>query len=461
MLRTTTIKNGDLRGTSAADPRITSYRGIPYATPPVGKLRWCRPEPCGDWDGVKDCLEFAPIAMQSIPGLDKENIYTGEWNVDPEISMSEDCLYLNVWTPAKTKAENLPVYVWFHGGALQWGNTAEMEFDGERIARRGIVVVTVAYRLNVFGFFAHPSFLEKDGPESLNLGNLDQQFALRWIRENITAFGGNPEQITIGGQSAGGGSVITQLNSVENRNCIKGAIIESGIFHDPHQKLFELTRGEALEQGSEFLKYLGVSTIDEARKLSAEYIRDKNDEFNKFWGTVVDGNYQTGTYRENIENKKFLDVPLFIGWTDNEFLVEEIKESKVSSIEIGSRRLLECRERAGYATPAYLYEFGADIPGKDRPGAFHSSDLWFFFETLAKCTRPFMGGHYDLARQMCNYWCNFIKTGDPNGVDADGSRQESWNAYVKKQPHVMWFFDKPEQRVMPAKEEVQQYIDSL
>ena len=140
--------------------------------------------------------------MQSIPGLDKENIYTKEWNVDSEIPMSEDSLYLNVWTPAGTPEDSLPVFVWIHGGALQWGNSAEMEFDGERLARRGIVVVTINYRLNVFGFLAHQDML--NGKGDMNVGNLDQQFALRWTKENIRAFGGDPECITIGGQSAGG-----------------------------------------------------------------------------------------------------------------------------------------------------------------------------------------------------------------------------------------------------------------
>ncbi len=154
MLKTVKTENGYVRGIPAADPRVISFKGIPFAAPPVGDLRWRAPQPARDWEGVRDCLEFAPISMQSIPGLNEENIYTREWNVDPTIPMNEDCLYLNVWTPAVSETDKLPVYVWYFGGGLQWGNPAEMEFDGERLARRGIVVVTVNYRLNAVGGIA-------------------------------------------------------------------------------------------------------------------------------------------------------------------------------------------------------------------------------------------------------------------------------------------------------------------
>ena len=137
MLREVRVENGTVRGLPAADPRITSFKGIPFAAPPVGDLRWRAPQPAADWNGVLECYRFAPISMQHIPGLDETNIYTREWNVDPDIEMSEDCLYLNVWTPAKRADEKLPVFVWYFGGGLREGNPAEMEFDGERIARRG------------------------------------------------------------------------------------------------------------------------------------------------------------------------------------------------------------------------------------------------------------------------------------------------------------------------------------
>ena len=158
-----------------ATPRITVYRGIPFAAPPVGKLRWCAPQPAANWAGVRDCLEFAPISMQGTPGENPDELYAREWHVDPQIPMDEDCLYLNIWTPAVTGDEKLPVFRVVFGGGFQCGYTAEMEFDGERLARRGMVVVTVNYRVNVFGFFAHPELTAEAPDAPANFGLLDQQ----------------------------------------------------------------------------------------------------------------------------------------------------------------------------------------------------------------------------------------------------------------------------------------------
>ena len=357
MLKIVKTENGLVRGLPAADPRVISFKGIPFAAPPVGELRWKAPQPAADWEGVRDCLEFAPISMQSIPGLDEENIYTREWNVDPSIPMSEDCLYLNVWTPAKSEKDRLPVFVWYFGGALQWGNTAEMEFDGERLARRGIVVVTVNYRLNVFGFLAHPELLEEAPDAPANFGNLDQQYGLFWTKRNIAAFGGDPDNITIGGQSAGGGSVLTQLNCEGNRGYIQKAIVESGVFLDPYQERLKLTREQALEQGKRFFEYLGVRTLEEARALPAEFIRDKNDAFGAFWVTIPDGVYQTDTYWNNMAAGRFLDVPILTGYTEDEFLtkpqasnMEELKkEAKEKFGERAGEFLRLIQEKGGKA----------------------------------------------------------------------------------------------------------------
>ena len=192
MIREAKTENGWVRGIEAADPRITVFKGIPFAAPPIGENRWRAPQPAADWEGVRDASRFAPISMQSIPGLGTD-VYCKEWHVDPEIPMDEDCLYLNVWTSAKTVDEKQPVLVWYFGGGLQWGYPSEMEFDGERLAKRGVVVVTVNYRINCFGFLAHKD-LTKEAPEApTNFGNLDQQAGLRWVVRNIASFGGDPE----------------------------------------------------------------------------------------------------------------------------------------------------------------------------------------------------------------------------------------------------------------------------
>jgi para-nitrobenzyl esterase len=481
MLRIVKVENGTIRGLPAADPRITSFKGIPFAAPPVGENRWRAPQPAKDWVGDLKALEFAPISMQAPTVIEEDNIYTREWAVDPDISMDEDCLYLNVWTPACSSDEKLPVFVWYFGGGLQVGHTAEMEFDGERIARRGIVVVTVNYRLNVFGFLCHPEITAEAPGAPANFGNLDQQAGTQWVKRNITAFGGDPENITIGGQSAGGGSVLSQLTSPQNEGLCNRAIIQSGIFTMLYPSNFMLgvnvNLEEAEQEGVKFFEFLGVSSLAEARKLDAKYIRDKSMEYNKFWGTIVDNKFSVGNSFELFLDNKRLMVPVLLGHTSTEFFsipdVKKLDEFRNLAVEMfgddAEEYLQLCQAQCGnidevikkasvcgieYAirvaghenrhtdAPLYYYNFDGEIPGWDNPGTFHSVDLWFFFETLAKCWRPFIGKHYDLARQMCNYWANFISCGNPNGKDSTGEDMEHWEPYSSEAPYGMVFKDK-------------------
>jgi len=281
MLRQTIIRNGKVRGLPGNDPRITVYKGIPFAQPPVGDLRWKAPHPCEDWEGTLEAYNFGPISVQDQPAVGTD-IYCKEWHVVPDIPMSEDCLYLNVWTPAKTTDEKLPVLFWIFGGGFQWGYTAEMEFNGERLARRGIVVVSVNYRLAALGFLAHPNLTAESPDAPANFGLLDQQAGLRWVKDNISAFGGDPDNITIAGQSAGGGSVLNQITNEDNFGLIKGAVIMSGMIRFPGDGddiLLPVTLEKAEAKGKEFLNFLGVNSIEEARKLDAFFIRDKYDEW--------------------------------------------------------------------------------------------------------------------------------------------------------------------------------------
>lgn len=477
MLRTAKTENGLVRGIEAADPRITAFKGIPFAAPPVGKNRWRAPQPAENWEGVRDVCRFAPISMQSTPGLGTD-IYCREWHVDPEIEMSEDCLYLNIWTGAGSAEERRPVLVWFFGGALQWGYPAEMEFDGERLARRGVVVVTVNYRINCFGFLAHPE-ITREAPEApANFGNLDQQAGIRWVVRNIEAFGGDPQNITIAGQSAGGGSVLAQMACPGNAGLFQRAAIMSAMIRSPYRAGGlgnPMPLADAEKAGEDFFAFLGVKTLAEARELDAFYIRDKYDEYMRshpLLGGVEDGIFCVGDPLKLMARGKTMDIPIMAGNTADEFLSyleadsSEELAGKVEGI-FGDKagEVLACpetHERSGghYAKvngiectvkgealyvskrggqPFYYYRFTPDIPGEDNPGAFHSVDLWFFFETLAKCWRPFVGRHYDLARQMCNYWVNFIKTGDPNGRDADGSEMPFWDSYNEEHHTEMVF----------------------
>ena len=482
MLRIVQVKNGTIKGLPAADPRITSFKGIPFAAPPVGENRWRAPQPAHDWEGVLKAYEFAPVSMQVRQELDDNNIYTREWAVEPDIAMSEDCLYLNVWTPAKQADEKLPVFVWYFGGGLQVGHTAEMEFDGERIARRGVVVVTINYRLNVFGFICHPEITAESPDTPANFGHLDQQAATRWVKENIEAFGGDPSNITIGGQSAGGGSVLSQLTSPQNEGLFQRAIIQSGIYKEVYPSTgrprFHISLEEAEQEGIKFFEYLGVSSLQEARQLDAVYLRDKAVEYRGFWGTVRDHAFNVGNpFELFLQNKRYM-VPVMLGHTSSEFFstpevdtLEDLrklavqlfdndadkflalcgandgnlelikKRASVSSIEYAIRIISQANADTKANTPLYYYNFDAEIPGWDNPGTFHSVDLWFFFETLAKCWRPFVSKHYDLASQMCNYWANFIRTGDPNGLHSTGEPLPYWEPITPEAPFGMLFAD--------------------
>lgn len=479
MLREVTTKYGKIKGLPAADPRVTAFKGIPFAAPPVGELRWRAPQPCAKWEGELEAYSFAPISVQDRPGLGTD-IYCREWHVDSKIEINEDCLYLNVWTPAKATDEKLPVLVWYFGGGLQWGYPSEMEFDGERLARRGIIVVTINYRLNVLGFFAHPELTKANKEESSNFGYLDQQAATCWVKENIEAFGGDPENITIAGQSAGGGSVMGQMVNKENEGLFKKAMIMSGVIGSPYRESefpAPMDKATAEKWGEGFIKSLGVKSIDEARKLSSEQILSGYNKYiqnNPRMFSIKDDIFIKGDPLQMMLIGDCLDIPVMAGNTTDEFLnslvakdddelkavakekfdgdadiflnFKEVKElSKddsygiVSGIELSVKSIFEELKKKGSNNNFYYYRFNADIPGEDNPGTFHSVDLWFFFETLAKCSRPYVGRHYDLSRMMANYWTNFIKTGDPNGYDADGTAMIQWAPYEADNNYEMEF----------------------
>ncbi|MBO4864250.1 MAG: carboxylesterase family protein [Eubacterium sp.] len=453
MIREVRVENGILRGMPSADPRVTAFRGVPFAAPPVGKNRWRAPQPCENWEGVREAYTFAPISMQDQPAVG-EDVYCKEWHVDKDIPMDEDCLYLNVWTPANSVDEKLPVLVWFFGGAFQWGYTAEMEFDGERLARRGIIVVTVNYRLAVMGFMCHPEITKESPDAPANFGLLDQQAGLHWVYRNIAAFGGDPENITIAGQSAGGGSVLQQLTCEKNYDIVKGAVIMSGMIDMegmPGDIFKPLTLEEAEKKGEEFFEYIGVKTLEEARSIDAKRIRDLYGEYSpmnfapnsppdigKKMFPIIDGVNYLGNPLTRVKEGKYPDVPVITGYTSDEFTfggVNIVKKSVTNAVTAA----LENAKAAGKDKKFYVYCFDPDIPGEDNPGTFHSVDLWFWFETISKCWRPFRGRHYDLARKMANYFADFVKAHDPNGVDDDGKEMAGWKPFSIEDKEEMVF----------------------
>ncbi|MBQ8995804.1 MAG: carboxylesterase family protein [Oscillospiraceae bacterium] len=489
MLRETKTENGRVRGVVATDARITVYKGIPFAADTSGENRWRPPQPAKDWEGVRDCSEFGPIPMQRIPGRDPEAFYSKEWHVDPAVPMGEDCLRANIWTPARSTDEKLPVMVWIFGGGLQEGYPHEMEFDGERIASRGVILVSIGYRVNVFGLLCHPEITAENPEAPANFAFQDQAYGIAWVKRNIANFGGDPNNITIFGQSAGGMSILAQMASPKTKGLFQKGIIESiggmnpvvptcmGMPQDP----LDLQE----KRGIEFFEQLGVKSLAEARALDAQYILDKFYEGFRFWGAVIDGKFLPKSIDETIVANELHDVPFMIGNTKDEFLIpidgeddaavdawidrsfgdkaEEYRaivkampgdyrtNATVHQMWLGNLMMDELAAKQG--RKFYSYVFGPTIPGDDA-GSFHSCDLWFQFETLMKCWRPFDGHHFDLSRKICNYWTNFAKNGDPNGLDKDGTPMPEWTPYTTESPYSIHLYDEiaMEEGSMPAKD---------
>ena len=474
MLKIVKTENGLVRGLPGNNTRISVFKGIPFAEPPIGENRWKAPKPCKDWEGIYDAYKFAPISVQDQPGIGTD-VYCKEWHVDPDIEISEDCLYLNVWTNAKSADDKLPVLVWIFGGGFQWGYTAEMEFNGENLAKKGIVVVTVNYRLGAIGFLSHPD-LFKESPEApANFGLLDQQAGIKWVKRNIAAFGGDPDNITIAGQSAGGGSVLNHLTSESSIGLYNKAIILSGIIQFPYIKDFVMsprTVDDACSYGVKFFEKLGVKTVEEARKLDAAFIREEYAKFREsegfFFTPMIDNVFIKDDPFKLFLEGKHAHVPVMSGNTYDEFPSfifadsKEDFEAKAREIfgstaddflsfpeaqkNIGnmyaSVRAIECAVKAAFShndKPGYYYSFEPDIPGDDDPGTFHSVDLWFFFDNLDKCWRPCTGRHFDIARQMSIYFANFVKSGDPNGNDVDDTPLPLWKPYTPDFKNEMHF----------------------
>ena len=510
MLRITKTENGMVRGAPGTDARITVFKGIPFADDTSGENRWRPAQPVKDWVGIRDCLEFGPIPMQKTPGEDPNAFYSKEWHVDPQVPMGEDCLRVNIWTPARKTDEKLPVMVWIFGGGYKEGYPHEMEFDGERIASRGVILVSVAYRVNVFGFLCHPDITAENPEAPANLGLLDQRAGIAWVKRNIANFGGDPENITIFGQSAGGGSVTYHLCAPGNEGLFQKAIVQSfgGItpVYPPSSFPKNKTLAQAEEIGVRFFREsLGVETLAEARKLDGRFILKKFLETGLWLEVVIDGTYVLGEFSDVIRSGGMMKVPMIVGHNTGESVTgpdrygpmdslvkERVTEDDVQAWleknlgEYGPGYRAVCEKLAPGADPGtlakamdlngselrvgllgkvcfeqgrpiYTYAFGPTIPG-DNAGAFHSCDLWFEFETLMKCWRPFDGHHFDIARKMCNYWTNFAKTGDPNGLDADGTPMPQWDLYTGV-PCRMQFFDQISQRKGPLEARMQYLYD--
>ncbi|MGB3799664.1 MAG: carboxylesterase family protein, partial [Lewinella sp.] len=315
----TQVTNGTLEGNYSTRTGVQAYLGIPFAAPPVDELRWQPPQPASDWQGVRMAKDFGPRPVQRY-------VYSDMRFRSP--SVSEDCLYLNVWSPAKEKETGLPVLVYFYGGGFQAGSGDERRYDGERLAQEGVVVVTPNYRLNIFGFLAHPELSAESGyGGSGNYGLMDQAAAIQWVKDNIEAFGGDPDKITIAGESAGSMSVSAQTVSPLARDLIAGAVGESGSVVNPQRPVTPLEAGE--EWGEKFLAANGFASLADLRGASTRAIYEAYN--NAQLGSppvVIDGYFLTEDPAVTFSTGQQAQVPLLVGWTSTERPWGQFPENK-------------------------------------------------------------------------------------------------------------------------------------
>jgi para-nitrobenzyl esterase len=318
-----TIANGVLEGTLEKSG-IRSFKGIPFAQPPVAELRWKEPQPVTNWTGIYKADHFGNNGMQKAVFGDMSFRSKG---------MSEDCLYLNVWSPANPGKAKLPVLVYFYGGGFVAGDGSEARYDGEQMAKKGIVTLTVNYRLGIFGFMAHPDLTKESAHHSSgNYGLLDQHAALKWVQENIAAFGGDPKRVTIAGESAGSIAVSAQMASPLSKNLIAGAIGESGAMIYPTLAAVTLAEGE--QKGAAFAAKLGIADIAGLRKIPAEQLLD--DSYKNGMGgapATIDGYFLTAMPAAIFAKGEQAKVPLLVGWNSAEVPYQSLLRADAPSPE--------------------------------------------------------------------------------------------------------------------------------
>jgi para-nitrobenzyl esterase len=470
------IANGTLEGTGPQASGIREFKGIPFAEPPMGDLRWSAPQPVKNWEGVKATTQFGPRCMQG--SLFGDMVFRSN-------GMGEDCLYLNVWTPAKSGNERLPVLVYFFGGGFVAGDGSEPRYDGESMAKKGIVALTVNYRLGVFGFMAHPELTRESAHHaSGNYALLDQNAALKWVQKNIEAFGGDPRKVTIAGESAGSIAVSAQMASPLSKGLIAGAIGESGALIAPTLPPVPLAQGE--QEGVKFAASVGANTLADLRAMPAERIQEAAAKLpiGRFSSTI-DGYVLPKSPGEIFAAGEQAHVPLLAGWNTEENSARSVlaasdptpdnftkalgtlygeragdaarvyagataDEVRQAATDLASDRFIaystwkwmDAHGRTG-GSPVFYYYYsrprpamtaamGNAVPGLaggvtratggngSRPappkGAAHSAEIEYAMGNLAtNKVFEWTPDDHKVSEVMQAYFANFIKTGSPNG----------------------------------------------
>jgi para-nitrobenzyl esterase len=462
-------QSGLVQGTS--EDGIAVYKGIPFAAPPLAGLRWRAPQPAADWAGPRSADKFAPACMQ-VP------IVYAALGLDA-VETSEDCLYLNVWTPAKSPNDRLPVMVWIYGGGFTIGSTSMASYNGANLAKKGVVLVSVAYRLGAFGFMAHPQLTREQEGHSGNYGLLDQIAGLQWVKRNIAAFGGDPNRVTIFGESAGGYAVSMLAASPLAKGLFHGAISESGGSFAPQRHAQE--GGENMDSlataeknGVALLAKLGASSIADARTKSAEAVlKSSPPGLGGSW-PIFDGYVLLGDQYKLYEAGRYNDTNILIGTNSDEGALfvpaitaaayqgtvhsgyGEYADKILAVYPAGSdaEALHSARDLfrdTAFAWPTwtwarlqsktgkgkvYVYYFSHRPPYPDTPefknwGAAHGGEIAYVFGNFP-AAMPATPADRTVSEEMSSYWVNFAKTGDPTS-----SGLPRWPAFTNSTTQVM------------------------
>jgi para-nitrobenzyl esterase len=454
---------------------VLSFKGIPYAAAPIGDLRWKAPQPAKPWQGVLVADKFGASPMQGKPV--PFGVYTPEFLI-PETPIDEDCLYLNVWTNAKTKQDKRPVLVWIYGGGFSSGGSGVPIYDGEAMAKKDVIFVTINYRVGILGFLSHPDLTsESPNHTSGNYGLLDQIAALKWVKENIGAFGGDPDNVTIAGQSAGSMSVNALVASPLAKGLFAKAISESGSL-----LLSNSTPFKAAEEQGKKLAEANSLTLKQLREMPAEAIQKIQGRFS----IIIDGHVLPQPISQIFAEGKQNQIPVITGWNaDDSFSSGIIKKEDFikraqdqygthaseflkhypanTDAEAGASDIKVSRDLtfalSGYQWGAvqsaqaknsiYLYYFERKVPATpdfEKYGAFHTAEVPYVLNTLKFLNRPLQPVDYELAELMSSYWANFAKTGNPNGEGLP-----LWPVYNPSDAIVMTFNEQSKAKVIPGK----------
>jgi para-nitrobenzyl esterase len=457
------VSEGVLQGTANADGTVRMFKDVPFAAPPIGDLRWKAPQPAPHWTGARKADKFGPPCLQT-------KVFDDIFFRDA--LPSEDCLNLDIWIPTKREGKKLPVFVWFYGGGFVAGSASEPRYDGENLARKGVIVVNTNYRLGVFGFFSYPELTKESGHNaSGNYGFLDQVAALQWVIENIAAFGGDPHNITIGGESAGSFSVSALMASPLSKDLFQKAIGESGAFFSSPSSAGTiplLPLAETEQRGMKFAEALGAHSLVELRAKPGDELLRAAAKPGEGFGPNLDGYFMTAGPQTIYAQGRQSHVPLLAGWnadegkffilfapqkptaqsfaeqarrrfgdhaaeflklypaaTDPQAVVSAEALAGDDFIAFGTWKWLDMQRKRGRA-PVYQYHF-EEIPAT-KPGAVvgtvpaseigskHAGEIEYVFDTLnSKPDLPWTADDFKLADVVSSYWANFVKSGNPNG----------------------------------------------